>query len=405
MAMAASVIINPASIESGYVGRIPVRNIWLLMLYASEFFRQFGRKNIVIEENPDDIPDLVAEILARSVERRLRRNLSFGYRPKVAVLSRVRGRIDFLRTERYRLLTRGLVACRYEDLTVNTPRNRFVRAALDAIAEIVRRKDLASRCRSLSSSLKRIGVTGEKPSRSEVCTDRFGRHDADDQLMVSAAHLAFDLALPTEATGSKLMALPQREIKWVRLLYEKGIAGFYDVVLTPEGWNIYAGKPIGWQVEEKTPGIDKILPSMRTDVVLDHCKSGRRIVIDTKFTSILTKGWYRDETLRSGYVYQIYAYLRSQEGKDPLDLNASGILLHPSIDKMVEESVEIQGHAIRFATVDLGATAKDIRSQLLQVIEPPNFPSKSICGDSLGSPNDRAQERDGSAWPQGEVIS
>ena len=43
--------------------------------------------------------------------------------------------------------------------------------------------------------------------------------------------------------------------------------------------------------------------------------SGRRIVIDTKFTSIVTAGWYREETLRSGYVYQIYAYLRSQVGR------------------------------------------------------------------------------------------
>jgi 5-methylcytosine-specific restriction enzyme subunit McrC len=187
--------------------------------------------------------------------------------------------------------------------------------------------------------------------------------------MVSAAHLSFDLALPTEAPGGKLLPLPEREITWVRLLFEKAVAGFYDVVLSPEGWHINPGKPIGWQIGEKTPGIDKILPSMRTDVVLDHCKSGRRIVIDTKFTSILTQGWYRDETLRSGYVYQIYAYLRSQEGKDPLDLNASGLLLHPSIDKMVDESVVIQGHAIRFATVDLDATASEIRRQLLRVVE------------------------------------
>jgi len=32
---------------------------------------------------------------------------------------------------------------------------------------------------------------------------------------------------------------------------------------------------------------------MRTDIVLDHATSGRRIVIDTKFTSIVTRGWYR----------------------------------------------------------------------------------------------------------------
>ena len=369
MIIAASTIISETPLESSHIGRIPVRNLWLLMLYASDLFRQLDRGKIAVEENPDDIPDLVAEILARLVERRLMRNLSFGYQSKRAVLNRVRGRIDLLNTERHQLLARGMVACRFEDLTVNTPRNRFVRTALDAIAKIVGRSDLAHRCRALAGSLKRMGVTGEKPSRFEVSADRFGRHDADDQQMVAAAHLAFDLALPTETTGTKLLALPDREITWVRHLYEKAVAGFYDVVLSGSGWRIDAGKAIGWLIEHKTPGIDKILPSMRTDVVLDHRGSGQRIVIDTKFTSIVTRGWYREESLRSGYVYQIYAYLRSQEGKgDPLSAHASGLLLHPSIHAMVDEAVVIQGHEIRFATVDLGATACEIRKQLLKVV-------------------------------------
>jgi 5-methylcytosine-specific restriction enzyme subunit McrC len=373
MAMAASSIDISPHLEIGHIGRIPVRNLWLLMLYASELFRKLNRGKIAIEDNPDDIPDLVAEFLARSVERRLRRNLNFGYRTKVAVLNRVRGHINLLSTERHQLLARGLVACRFEDLTVNTPRNRFVRAALDAIARIVHRPDLAHKCRALSVSLKRLGVTGENPSRSELSADRFGCHDADDQHMTAAAHLAFDLALPTETSGDKHLALPDREITWVRHLYEKAVAGFYDVVLSGAGWHIDAGKTIGWMIEGKTSGIDKILPAMRTDVVLDHHGAGQRIVIDTKFTSILTKGWYREDTLRSGYIYQIYAYLRSQEGtEDPLASHASGLLLHPSIDERVDETVVIQGHALRFATVDLGATASEIRKQLLRVVEFPD---------------------------------
>ncbi len=97
---------------------------------------------------------------------------------------------------------------------------------------------------------------------------------------------------------------------------------------------------------------------MKTDILLNHDPSGWRIVIDTKFTSIVTSGWYRKETLRSGYVYQIYAYLRSQVGRgDLLADHASGLLLHPSIGEMVDETVVIQGHSIRFATVDLTASA------------------------------------------------
>ena len=282
----------PVDSTVGHVGRIPVRNLWLLMLYASDLFRQIHQNKVAVEDNPDDIPDLLAEILAHVVERRLRRNLTYGYRPQEAILGRVRGRIDLLSTERHQLMARGKVACRFENLTVNTPRNRFVRGALGAIARVVRRPDLRFRCLSLAASLKHLGVTGEVPSRPEMSTDRCGRHDSNDQHMVAAARLAFDLALPTEGHGNVSLGVPDREATWVRHLYERAVGGFYDVVLSPHGWKVDRGRPLSWLIEQKTGGIDRILPSMRTDIVLEHHLTKRRIVIDTKFTSILAPGWF-----------------------------------------------------------------------------------------------------------------
>lgn len=358
----------------GFVGRIPVRNLWLLMLYASDLFRTCGIGRIGLEDSPDDLPDLVAEILAHAVEVRQRRHLSLGYRSREAALNRVRGRIDVLTTERHQLLDRGMVACRFDELTIDTPRNRFVRAALETISRIVRRRDIAHRCRSLAGGMKALGVSGELPTRPQMSTDRFGRHDANDRLMVAAAKLAFELTLPTEVPGVNVLALPDREVTWVRRLFERAIGGFYDVVLSPKGWQVKCGGTLGWQISQKTLGIDSILPSMRTDVVLDHPITGRRIVIDTKFTSIVTHGWYRDETLRSGYVYQIYAYLCSQVGRgDALADFASGLLLHPAVGPIIDETVVIQGHSIRFATVDLTATSASIREQLVGFCEPPSL--------------------------------
>ena len=168
-----------------------------------------------------------------------------------------------------------------------------------------------------------------------------------------------------------MLSLPDREATWVRRLFERAVGGFYEVVLSPRGWQVRRGGTLGWKIEQKTPGIDQILPTMRTDVVLDHAASGRRIVIDTKFTSIVTAGWHREETLRSGYVYQIYAYLRSQVGRgDTLADSASGLLLHPSVGPEVDQTVVIQGHSVRFATVDLTASASSIRSRLLCLCDP-----------------------------------
>ena len=352
--------------------RIPLRNIWLLLLYASEFYRHLdGSRRAGVEENPDDIPDLIAEILAYETERRLARNLNAGWRPRQADLTRVRGRIDLLRTETRQLLPRGKVACRFNELTIDTPRNRLVRAALTRLAAIARRQDLAARCRALAARLERLGVAAEKPPRTETAADTFSHFDANDRLMVAAAKLAFDLALPNEQPGATPLSTPDRESIQLWNLYERAVAGFYTVTLSPNGWNVIPGKWLKWPIYNPTPGIESIFPSMQTDIVLEHPARRQRIVIDTKFTDILTSGRGGNESLRSGNIYQIYAYLRSQEnGNDPLSLDASGLLLHPSIDEMIDESAIIQGHTIRFATVDLAAAAPEIRRQLLAMIEP-----------------------------------
>ena len=108
---------------------------------------------------------------------------------------------------------------------------------------------------------------------------------------------------------------------------------------------------------------------MITDIILENAGLGRRIVIDTKFNSILTKGWYRDESLRSQYLYQIYAMsCRNKSNDGPVVADAEGLLLHPAVDKRIDESVVIQGHKFRFATVDLGAGAPVIRQQLLDLV-------------------------------------
>ena len=349
---------------------IPVRNLWLLMLYASPLFRELAiGKTVAVEDNPDEIPDLAARILCRRVERRIRRNLHYGYRTREAELHRVRGRIDLLTTERRGLPARGRVACRFEELTADTARNRYVRAALESVASRLADAALARHCRTLAATLRRMGVVGERPGRGEAAAvHTFGRHDADDRPMVAAARLAFDLSLPAEEAGTRALSAPDRDVHWLRRLFEKGVAGLYDVILPPLGWRVRPGACLRWPVADRTPGMDAILPQMYADIILDHPASGRRVVIDTKFNRILAKSRYREASLRSGYLYQIYAYLRSQEGADPLADTACGLLLHPAVDGMLDERIVIQNHAVRFATVDLTAKASDIRARLEAVI-------------------------------------
>jgi len=351
---------------------IPVRNIWWLMLYASDLGTAANQVQLAAEDLPEEIPDLVAEILARAVEQRQRRQLSTAFRQREAVLSRVRGRIDHLSTARRQLLAQGRIACRFEELTVDSPRNRYVRVALDSVARLVRKPDLAHRCRGLAHTLRNQGVVGEAPSRQQISTERFGRHDQADQVMLAAARLAMDLALPAEEAGPNAVLDPQRCVRWLRTLYERAIGGFYRLHLDQAHWRVRTGKRLNWLMQEPTSGIAAVFPSMVTDIVIDRHDPPQRLVIDTKFTGVYGRGWHREQTLRSGHVYQLYAYLRSQEGRDDPDAQwadaAAGLLLHPAIAVDVDESVLIQGHCLRFATVDLTASHAALKQRLLELL-------------------------------------
>jgi len=356
--------------QNATAGKIPIRNLWLLMLYASNLYQYLGASKVDVEDSPDEITDLVAEVLAQQVEKRLQRNLSFGYQNRQAELSRVRGRIDLLTTERHRLLDKGKVACEFQELTINTARNQYVRAALESLSAVVMRKDLQSRCRGLAAKLNRLGVSQGKPHNYSPTSERLGRNDIPDQLMLHAAELAFNLALPTEFFGSKNLTLPDRDTVRLRKLFEAAVAGFYKVNLSVSAWCISSGTKFSWQISDKSAGVDAILPTMATDIIIDHKPTNERLVIDTKFNQVTVKGWYREESIRSGYLYQIYSYVLSQERSDePRSKTVKAMLLHPSVGADVFEHVTIQNHPIYFCTIDLSLEPKQIKTKLLELVD------------------------------------
>ena len=123
---------------------IPIRNIWWLMLYASDLGDAQNKSLKGKEELPEEIPDLIGKILVKTVEKRLKRQLTFSFETKDEVLNRVRGRINHLTTYRKQLLAKGKVSCTFNELSINNIRNRYVRAALDGISRIIKVPSLSN---------------------------------------------------------------------------------------------------------------------------------------------------------------------------------------------------------------------------------------------------------------------
>jgi 5-methylcytosine-specific restriction enzyme subunit McrC len=151
---------------------------------------------------------------------------------------------------------------RFEEFTYDTPRNRLVRAALDALAAWVDDRVLAHECGRLARDLARQSVGWLKPSRAELSAVRIGRHDADDLLMVTLARLVFDLVLPTEEAGGHALTRVEKDVILVRHLFERAVGNFYAAALPPLGWKVQQGKGLKWQIDRAT----RVSPKQHTQI-------------------------------------------------------------------------------------------------------------------------------------------
>ncbi|MGP6175206.1 5-methylcytosine restriction system specificity protein McrC [Corynebacterium sp. A21] len=346
---------------------IPVRNLWLLQLFASDLYQTTGTQLAGIESLPEDVAQLVSRMLADSVTDRLRTGLTMGFHRRTDDLRRVRGKIKIQDTARHRLLEQGKIRCTFDEIHADTAPNRLVRAALERASRL---PGTDVRCRRLASHLAALGVRHLPSLATQTRQFYRQRHLAQDREMLMSARLLLELAVPDPSSPEFVTLTPDDSARYLRHLFEKATYGFYLRHLSPSGWKIRHGAHLKWPADARSAGMSKILPGMKTDIILwDNTRNrARMIIIDTKFTSITKANRYGSQKLRSGYLYQIYAYLLSQHDNPNYGPSSEGLMLHPVVDGYIDEEVHLQGHRIRFATVDLRGTYTSIVDDLLSAV-------------------------------------
>ncbi|GGL45888.1 5-methylcytosine restriction system specificity protein McrC [Nocardia jinanensis] len=346
--------------------RIPVSSLWLLLIYASDLLpglRTDERESLLSGARDADLLDAIADVLATEVERRLRSNLTLAYQPRAAEMTRVRGSIDHLRTSANRLTDRGRIACRFDELTVDTPRNQFICSALRWAGRVVQSKELASRCTIAAFRMQRLGVSDRRPARTEISRDRVGHHDRSDQRVIDAAALVLDMAVPAHIPGRRSVPVLARHHGRLRILFEKAINGYFRYSLDHTAWTV-SRPQLDWGALGDPAALD-LLPRLETDTVLDN-RAGRRIIIETKFTNALKVNRFGTKKIRSEYLYQVYAYVMTQaRSRQSADETTEGVLLFALTEGQDPVDVEftIKPHRVRVMSVDLAGTPSEIRAQ------------------------------------------
>jgi 5-methylcytosine-specific restriction enzyme subunit McrC len=199
-------------------------------------------------------------------------------------------------------------------------------------------------------------------------------NDHDYRLMLAICDLIVQRTMPSGPPSHSTAIVPvvDHEALVLYKIYERFVANFYRIHL--KEWEVNAQKRLDWHAKEA----GEHLPLMIPDLILQQKTTGQMLILDTKFTahSLIENQWGK-QVYDSSHLYQIYAYLKSQEHLSEAHRAASGILLYPAVGQKFSEKFKLQGHMIRIESVDLAAPWQEIERQLIELVVSPNAGSES----------------------------
>jgi 5-methylcytosine-specific restriction enzyme subunit McrC len=348
-----------------YEGRqIQIRNIWFLLLYAWDMAAWRGRWSGAVENSPS-LFGLLARILAASTRELLHYQLGRSYCDQSRTIAGLRGRVHFARSLKQRTFERGAAHCCFSELNVDSLKNRILKFTLQRLATEPRLRhgkpdeevNLRHELRSVVRQLELVTLTQITPA--DFSRLQLSRNDQRYILPLSICAMVLRLEMPTDVTGDQALAALLRDEITFHRLFENFVRNFYKLHLVE--YRVESER-LDWHEELGS----EFLPIMQTDVTLTRrAPPCRRLVIDTKYSirTLSDRGSFKSDNL-----YQIYAYLRTQEHRSAAHLDAEGMLLYPTTTQDLDENILVQGHRIRIATVNLSAHWEEIESRLLALI-------------------------------------
>lgn len=348
---------------------IPIRNLWHMCLYAWNEVPFNSHWTLDAAEDAPTLDALLASILAGLVQQRLRIGLGRDYVNESQLIRGIRGRIDFGESLKRQAFEHGQAYCEFQQYSANSPKNQIIRSTLVRLVQTgnfgpdqAKANELRHTLRALTRALDGINLVELKPDF--IRRQQFGRNDADYRLMLSVCELILLRQMPSEQAEQFPFPAIDRETLVLHNIYERFVANFYRTHL--HGWKVIRQKQLNWHDKSRSP----LMPSLRPDLVMEEDATGRLVILDTKFTAqSLVENQWGNQTFDSSHLYQIYAYLRTQEHLSERYQLATGILLYPLVHgKQLSEKIELENHVMRIESVDLTRRWQDIEQRLLEIV-------------------------------------
>lgn len=340
--------------------KIPIKNLYYLFCYAWNRWEESSVVSVDAVESPE-LADLFATVLIGGVNHLVRRGLDRDYVPVSEEMRELRGRINIDSSLSSIARRSAHLVCEFDDLRHDVPNNQILKSTIIRLAAVLSLdRELARKLRHLARSFD--GVSAPRLSKQLFHRVQIHRNNAYYGFLLNVCELIFDATLP-EGNGSRYRFTEiLRDEKKMAYVFQDFVRNFYR--LEQREFRV-SGLQLEWDISIADENSRQHFPKMNTDTYLES--TNRRIIIDTKYYAEALQTHREKQTINSGHLYQIFAYVKNAEKRTNLPV-AEGMLLYPAVGEKLSLAATIQDHLIKIETVSLDQPWQSIRQQLLDLI-------------------------------------
>lgn len=335
---------------------ILIQNIYYMLVYAHGMLQHQDYLSMDTE-NFENLEDMFAAVLARGMSQQLKRGLHRDYVEHQSSLPVLRGKVDLTGSIRLLASGRRSLECVYDEYTEDNQLNRILKATAEFLCA---NRDVKQQTRSeIRQSLRFMSnISSADISAIKWSGFHYHRSNATYRMLMNICFLVSQNLLLSSQEGSRRLARFV-DSQDMHRLYEKFILEYYryhHALYSPASRDIY------WLTESA----DEYLPKMRADVVLSSGK--KRLVIDAKYYSSEMQSYHGAETIRSGHLYQMFAYIKNEDKHQCGDV--SGLLLYArTANSVLPQRDYLMGqNMLSVRSLNLNVSFKELQRQLEEIV-------------------------------------
>jgi 5-methylcytosine-specific restriction enzyme subunit McrC len=335
-----------------------------MLCYAWNVLDQ-SDENVVGSEKFDNIYDLLARIYINGTNSLIKRGLSRSYIQERREVSTLKGKVEVADSIKKQTFRNGRMVCQYDNFSVDIKLNQIVKATINLLLKApMLDKTLNKKLRKLRFYFP--DIRDIQLSNEIFRSFRFNRNNYHYSMLMSVSKLIYQ-GLITREDGNETKFLSFIRDRQMAKLYEKFVLNFYLRHLDSGIYHVHSPK-IHWNLDQSISDEElSLLPEMRTDIVVENKLTNSQLIIDTKYYSetLTTSNWTDREKVRTGHLYQIFAYVNSSDFIGSIH----GMLLYPTIKQEINAGYSMAGKSIYIKTLNLNAEWSEISNRLLSLVE------------------------------------